>query len=104
MAYGPLGLTTSGDVQGLITDPAVVAIGEAHGKSGAQVALKWQVQQGIPVIPKSANPDHQRENLDLFGWTLSDDEMRQLSAATKPQVAGDAGPGGLAVSGDCSVP
>ena len=56
------------------------------------------------MIPKSANPDHQRENLDLFGWTLSDDEMRQLSAATKPQVAGDAGPGGLAVSGDCSVP
>ena len=104
-SFSPLcGPCEGSDHMELITGDLVTKIGKAHGKSGAQVALKWQVQQGIPVIPKSANPDHQRENLDLFGWTLSDDEMRQLSAATKPQVAGDAGPGGLAVSGDCSVP
>ena len=104
-SFSPLcGPCEGSDHMELITGDLVTKIGKAHGKSGAQVALKWQVQQNIPVIPKSANPDHQRENLDLFGWTLSDDEMRQLSAATKPQVAGDAGPGGLAVSGDCSVP
>ena len=62
------------------------------------------MQQKIPVIPKSANPEHQKENLDLFGWELTADEMAQLSAAAKPQVAGDVGPGGVAVSGDCSVP
>ena len=66
-----------------------------------QVALKWQVQQKIPVIPKSANPEHQKENLDLFGWELTADEMAQLSAAAKPQVAGDVGPGGEYAGGRC---
>jgi len=87
----------------LISGKLVSSIGAKYGKSGAQVALKWQVQQGIPVIPKSANPAHIAENLDLFSWSLSKEEMHALTAASKPAVAGDAGPGGIPVSGDCSV-
>ena len=56
----------------LITGPLVTSIGKRYGKSGAQVSLKWQVQSGIPVIPKTDNPVHLRENIDLFAWTLSD--------------------------------
>ena len=58
-----------------------------------------QVQQGIPVIPKTSNPVHMRQNLDLFDWTLDADDMKQLTEATKPAVAGAKG-----ASGDCSVP
>lgn len=65
--------------------------------------LVWQVQQGIPVIPKTANPVHMRENIDLFDWNLDDDEMARLTAATTPAVAGAKGPGGEPVSGDCGV-
>ena len=88
----------------LISGALVTSIGHAHGKTGAQVSLKWQVQSGIPVIPKTANPVHQAQNLDLFGWTLSDEDMAALTAATVPAVAGDTGPTGAQVSGDCDVP
>ena len=84
----------------LITGPVVTEIGKKYNKTGAQVSLKWQVQLGIPIIPKSANPKHLAENLDMFDWTLSDEDMKTLTQQTKPPVAG--GPGG--VSGDCSIP
>ena len=67
------------------------------------MALKWQTQQGIPVVPKSANPVHQAQNIDLFDWELSATDMAALDAATSPPVAGDKGPSGY-VSGDCAVP
>ena len=85
----------------LISGPLVTSIGKAHGKSGAQVSLKWQVQQGIPVIPKALNPQYLREDLDLFGWELSEKEMSSLSAATSPAVSGGPGP---TDSGDCGIP
>lgn len=88
----------------LITGELVTSIGKKYGKSGPQVALKWQVQSGIPVIPKTSNPKHMAENIDLFSWTLSDGDMHALNAATKPMVAGDMGPAGVPVSGDCPVP
>ena len=86
----------------LITGPLVTNIGKKYGKSGAQVSLKWQVQSGIPVIPKTDNPVHLQENIDLFDWTLSPEDMAALSAATTPTVAG-VGTGAAAVSGDCSI-
>lgn len=88
----------------LISGKLVTGIGKKYGKSGAQVSLKWQVQQGIPVIPKTDSPKHAAENIDLFGWTLSDADMAALTAATSPAVAGAPGPGGEPVSGDCGVP
>merc|ERR1719411_1285244 len=60
----------------LITGELVTSIGKNHGKSGAQVSLKWLVQQGIPVIPKSSNPAHLQQNFDLFDWQLTDAEMK----------------------------
>ncbi|PZQ51844.1 MAG: oxidoreductase [Novosphingobium pentaromativorans] len=53
-------------------------IGAAHGKSPAQVILRWHLQQGIAVIPKSVKPKRIDENADLFDFSLSDDEMRQI--------------------------
>ena len=48
--------------------------------TSAQVVLRWNLQRGIVVIPGSSNPDHIRENLDLFGFSLTDDEMNQIAA------------------------
>ena len=53
-------------------------IGKAHGKSSAQVSLRYLTQQGIIPIPRSANPDHLKANLDVFDWKLSDAEMAEL--------------------------
>jgi len=61
--------------QKIITD-----IAHAHGKSAAQVLLKWAVQRGIAVIPKSNNYERLLENLDLFGFSLSDQEIHEISA------------------------
>jgi len=85
----------------LLTGPMVSEIGARVNKTGAQVSLKWQVQQGIPVIPKSDNPMHMRENLELFGWELSEADMKQLNAAATPMAAGGGGDG---TSGDCQLP
>ena len=63
----------------LLGDEIICAIAEAHGVSSAQVILRWDLQRGIVVIPGSSNPDHIRENLDLFGFELTDDEMQQIS-------------------------
>jgi len=70
-------------------------------KTGAQVSLRWQVQQGIPVIPKTDKIEHLKENLDLFGWALSQSQMKQLTSASTPMAAGGGGDG---TSGDCPLP
>lgn len=85
----------------LITGELVTSIGAAHNKTGAQVALRWLVQQGIPVIPKSSERKHLQENADIFDFQLTDAEMATLTAATSPAVGG--GPSATD-SGDCSVP
>ncbi len=53
-------------------------IGKAHGKSSAQVSLRYLTQQGLIPIPRTANPAHLKENLDVFDWKLSDAEMAEL--------------------------
>ena len=62
----------------LLGDPTINAIADAHGVSPAQVILRWDLQRGIVVIPGSSNPDHIKENLDLFGFSLTDAEMEQI--------------------------
>ena len=64
----------------LLGDKTIAAIAQTHGVSPAQVILRWDLQRGIVVIPGSANPDHICENLDLFGFALSDEEMRRIEA------------------------
>ena len=64
----------------LLGDDTISAIAKAHGVSSAQVILRWNLQKGVVVIPGSSNPDHIRENLDLFGFGLTDEEMEQINA------------------------
>ncbi|MBR3127687.1 MAG: aldo/keto reductase [Solobacterium sp.] len=64
----------------LLNDETIRAIAEAHDVSSAQVILRWDLQRGIVVIPGSSNPDHIRENLDLFGFELTEEEMAAIAA------------------------
>jgi diketogulonate reductase-like aldo/keto reductase len=64
----------------LLGNETISAIAEAHGVSSAQVILRWNLQKGVVVIPGSSNPKHIRENLDLFSFSLTDDEMEQIKA------------------------
>ena len=76
-AYSPLGHISQVEVLG---QPKVQAVAARLGRSPAQVAMRWLVQQGIPVVTGTANPAHAKEALDLFGWRLSDRDMRELAA------------------------
>ena len=62
----------------LLGNETIKAIAEAHEVSPAQVILRWDLQRSIVVIPGSSNADHIRENLNLFGFELTDDEMEQI--------------------------
>ena len=64
----------------LLGNETLSAIAAAHGVSTAQVVLRWDLQRGIVVIPGSSNPDHIRENLDLFGFELTEAEMAAIDA------------------------
>lgn len=61
-------------------DPAIAAIGRTHGKSPAQVMLRWHLQQGRSAIPKSTKPARIAENFDVFDFELSPDELSSLDA------------------------
>jgi 2,5-diketo-D-gluconate reductase A len=73
-AYSPLGVGT------LIEHPAVVSIATAHGKTAAQVLIRWSLQLGNVVIPRSATPERIASNIDVFDFELTDDEMAALGA------------------------
>ena len=64
----------------LLTDGTITAIANAHNVSAAQVILRWDLQRSVVVIPGSSDPDHIRENLDLFGFELTAEEMEQIAA------------------------
>lgn len=83
-AWSPLGLGATGayyngDMRFLET-PMLSRIAETHGVSSAQVVLRWHVQQGIVPIPKSSSPKRLQENINVFSFTLSEDEMRVINA------------------------
>lgn len=65
---------------GIFTHPTLTEIGRAHGKSAAQVALRWAVQRGVAIIPKSTHRERLAENLDIWDFALSEDEMARLRA------------------------
>lgn len=75
-AWYPLG---HGD-SGLMGDPLFTELGAKYGKSSAQVILRWHIQEGTIVFPRSTNPVHIRDNFDIFDFELSDDEMEQIRA------------------------
>ena len=63
----------------IFSDPTLSDIGSAHGKSVAQVILRWLIQRDIVVIPKSVRPERMRENIDVFDFELSEDEMDRIA-------------------------
>lgn len=82
-AWSPIGGIThyrDGAHAGALTDPVITAIGEAHGKSAAQVMLRWGLDQGRQVIPKSVKASRIAENIDVFDFSLSADELAAIDA------------------------
>ncbi|GAA1869669.1 aldo/keto reductase [Asanoa iriomotensis] len=71
----------------LFDNPTLAAIADAHGSSVAQVVLRWLIQRGVVVIPKSVRRDRMAENLDVFGFTLTDDEMTRIAALDTGRTA-----------------
>jgi diketogulonate reductase-like aldo/keto reductase len=81
VAYCPIG---RGDVGGVMSEPVVQEIARAKGRTPAQVALRWSIQQGNVVIPGSGKKERLKENLSVFDFTLTPDEMKKLSSLARP--------------------
>lgn len=67
----------------ILNNPVLREIAENHGKSVAQVILRWDLQRGVAVIPGSSNPEHIRENISIFDFELSREEKEQIAALEK---------------------
>lgn len=79
MAWYPLG---HGD-KALIEQPVFTELGKKYGKSNAQIILRWHVQSGNIVIPGSKNPQHIRDNFDIFDFELTDADMVEIAKLNK---------------------
>ena len=79
-AWSPIGGITSyrESEKRSFDEPVILAIGEKHGKSAAQVMLRWHIQNGVQVIPKSTKAERIAENFDLFDFELTADEIAQI--------------------------
>jgi len=64
----------------LFDDPVLIAIGDAHGKSSAQVVLRWLIQRDIVTIPKSVRRERMEQNIDVFDFALTDDEIARIAS------------------------
>lgn len=73
-AWTPLGQGS------LLTDPTVTAVSEAHRKTPAQVLIRWHIQLGNIVIPKSVTPERIASNFDVFDFELSESDMASISS------------------------
>ena len=62
---------------GIFTNPVLTEIGEKYGKSAAQVAFRWNVQRGVVIIPKSVHKDRMEQNIDIWDFELTEDEMKK---------------------------
>ncbi|MFF8539282.1 aldo/keto reductase [Streptomyces werraensis] len=82
-AWSPLG---SG--KGVLEIPAIVAIAQKHGRTPAQVVLRWHLQLGNIVIPKSVTPSRIEENIDVFGFTLDAEDLAAISALNEDRRTG----------------
>ncbi|WP_050776854.1 aldo/keto reductase [Streptomyces sp. SPB074] len=82
-AWSPLG-----QGKGLLEVPALVAIGQKHGRTPAQVVLRWHVQLGNVVIPKSVTPSRIKENIDVFSFELDEEDMAAIRALNEEHRLG----------------
>jgi 2,5-diketo-D-gluconate reductase A len=82
-AWSPLG--QGGEI---LEDPTIGAIANNHGKTPAQVILGWQLEMGNVTFPKSVTPERIRENIDVFGFDLTDEEIKQIDELDRGQRLG----------------
>ena len=73
-AWGPL----AEGKHGIFSHPVLMEIGKKYGKSAAQVALKWNTQRGVSILPKSVHKERIEQNIDIWNFTLSDEDMKKL--------------------------
>jgi D-xylose reductase len=96
-AFSPLGaasyleLDMASEQESVLTEPTVSQIAKRHNVSAAQVVLKWGLQRGAAVIPKTSKPERLLENMSLDGFELSDDDMAAISALNKNRRFNDPG-------------
>lgn len=76
MAWAPLGEGRNG----LFTNPTLVQVGEKYGKTAAQVALRWLLQSGVIIIPKTTHKERMEENLNLFDFELTPEDMQTIAS------------------------
>lgn len=69
----------------LLKDPTIMKIAESHDKSAAQVILRWHIQEEFSVIPGATNPDYIKENIQIFDFKLTDEEMQSMRSLNKEQ-------------------
>ncbi|MDP9841507.1 aldo/keto reductase [Streptosporangium lutulentum] len=81
-SWGPIG--QGGE---LLQDPVIVKIAEQHGRTPAQVVLRWHIELGLITVPKSADPERMRANIDIFGFALTPDEVAAISALDQGEAA-----------------
>ncbi|HBI61769.1 MAG TPA: 2,5-diketo-D-gluconic acid reductase, partial [Lachnospiraceae bacterium] len=74
-AWGPL----AEGKHGIFTDPELTAMGEKYGKSAAQIALRWNVQRGVSILPKTTHVERMEQNIDIWDFELTKDEMKTIS-------------------------
>lgn len=82
-SYSPLGAHS-----GLLSAPVLQRIARKHGKTESQVVLRWHVQQGLVAIPKSADPQRMKENIDVFDFVLDDEDVSAIYTLDEGPEAG----------------
>ena len=65
---------------GIFKNPTLIRIGGKYGKTAAQVALKWNAQRGVSIIPKSVHVERMEQNIDIWDFELTDEEMAKVAA------------------------
>ena len=75
-AWGPL----AEGKHGIFTDPELTEIGKKYGKTAAQVALRWNVQRGVSILPKSTHVERMKQNIEIWDFSLTDDEMKKITS------------------------
>lgn len=77
VAYSPLGRGR------LLQNKTIRKVAEKRNKTPAQICLRWSLQKGTAVIPKASSENHLRENMDVFDWTLIEEDMRKIDSLTE---------------------
>lgn len=82
-AWSPLGSGSD-----MLNHPILAEIGAAYGKTAAQVVLRWHIERGVVAIPRSGNPDRIAQNIDVFDFSLTPDDMARIATLSKGPDAG----------------